>query len=315
MKKRFILTYYKYKVRTPIITLFLNKCQNINIKIKYLKKINNEEFTFYSLKKYNKNLQEYKDVIFLGEYGLFNKLFNIFKYKTTLLSLIISLCLFIFSSNYIYNIEISGNKDELIPLIKTELNNYNLKKYQKRIDNKKALEIEKIILRNLKKEIEWIEIRQVGVNLKVKFLKRRVAPILPHVGTSIYAQKDGMVVKFDVSSGVKMVKEYDYVKKGDLLINDTLTNSLGEDKYIGAYGSVYAYTWYIVESNFYLKNNKKKDEVEIYTLLLESNRAKIDKELTGDDEFLVDENILSFENDNNKYSLKIHYTLLEDITL
>ena len=127
--------------------------------------------------------------------------------------------------------------------------------------------------------------------------------------------KDGMIVRFEVTSGVKMVKEFDYVKKGDLLVSDTLITSSEESKYIGAYGSVYAYTWYNVESSYAVKNNKKIDELEIYNLLLEDNRAKIDKELTGNDEFLVKEQILSFKNDNNKYRLKIHYTLLEDITL
>ena len=72
---------------------------------------------------------------------------------------------------------------------------------------------------------------------------------------------------------------------------------------------------YIGLKSYDLGINKKIDELEIYNLLLEDNRAKIDKELTGNDEFLVKEQILSFKNDNNKYRLKIHYTLLEDITL
>ena len=229
--------------------------------------------------------------------------------------MITSICLYLYASNRIINIEIKGNDNKLIPVIKEELNINKISLYNKKLTTYEALNYEKIILSSLKKEIEWIEIRQVGVKLKVSFLKRRVAPILPSVGTSIYAQKDGMIVRFEVTSGVKMVKEFDYVKKGDLLVSDTLITSSEESKYIGAYGSVYAYTWYNVESSYAVKNNKKIDELEIYNLLLEDNRAKIDKELTGNDEFLVKEQILSFKNDNNKYRLKIHYTLLEDITL
>ena len=309
-----LLSYDRYHLKTPLITLFLDKIKNKNIEILELKNIKENEYTFTSNSKYKKELMKFNDIKLINSSGLLNTLRKHLKRKTTLLSLVCSICLYLYSSSKIININIKGNDDSLIPLIKEELNKNNIKVLKKKLNTKQSLVYEKNILKSLKKEIEWIEIRQVGVNLKVSFLKRRTAPILPEIGTSIYAQKDGMIVRFDVRSGVKMVKEYDYVKKGDLLVSDTLVSSSEEEKYIGAYGSVYAYTWYNVESSINVEN-KKVDQMEIYNLLLEDNRAKIDKELTGNDEFLIKEEILSFNNDNNKYSLKIHYTLYEDITL
>lgn len=313
--KLIIVNYDKYIVRTPIITLFIDKCRNKNIAIYDLKKINNEKYSFISPSKNKKNILEINDIELIKSYGIMNFINKYIRRKTALICIIFSLCLYAFFSNRIYSVDISGNQENLVPLIKEELEKYNVVKLKKKIGNESALKIEKEILKKLKDKIEWIEIRQVGVNVKVSFLKRRSAPIIPSAGTSLYAQKDGMIVRFDISSGIKMVKEYDYVKKGDLLVSDTLITSSEEEKYIGAYGSVYAYTWYLLESTYKIRNNENKDELEIYSLLLESNRAKIDKELTGNDEFLIKENILSFKQDNNKYSLKIHYTLLEDITL
>lgn len=310
-----IKNYDKYIIKTPLITLFIERLNKNKISIFNLKEIEKDTYSFYSFSKNKKNLLKFKDIQIINSFGVLNFIRKHIKRKTTLISLITSICLYLYASNRIINIEIKGNDNKLIPVIKEELNINKISLYNKKLTTYEALNYEKIILSSLKKEIEWIEIRQVGVKLKVNFLKRRVAPILPSVGTSIYAQKDGMIVRFEVTSGVKMVKEFDYVKKGDLLVSDTLITSSEESKYIGAYGSVYAYTWYNVESSYAVKNNKKIDELEIYNLLLEDNRAKIDKELTGNDEFLVKEQILSFKNDNNKYRLKIHYTLLEDITL
>lgn len=310
-----IRSFDKYHINTPLITLFLDKIKKNNIIIYDLEKIDNENYYFKSPSIYKNTLLKFNDVKIIKSSGLLNIVRKHLKRKTTFISLLFSICLYLYSSSKIINIEINGNDNDLIPLIHEELKKNNIKRFDNKLLNSEALIYEKNILKSLKKEIEWIEIRQVGVNLKVNFLKRRVAPILPSIGTSIYAQKDGMIVRFDVRSGVKMVKEFDYVKKGDLLISDKLITSSEEEKYIGAYGSVYAYTWYNVESKYVLKNGAKKDEMEIYNLLLEDNRAKIDKELTGNDEFLVKEQILSFKNDNNKYSLKIHYTLYEDITL
>lgn len=307
--------YDKYIIKTPLITLFIERLNKNKISIFNLKEIEKDTYSFYSFSKNKKNLLKFKDIYIINSFGVLNFIRKHIKRKTTLISLIASICLYLYASNRIINIEIKGNDNKLIPVIKEELNINKISLYNKKLTTYEALNYEKIILSSLKKEIEWIEIRQVGVKIKVSFLKRRVAPILPSVGTSIYAQKDGMIVRFEVTSGVKMVKEFDYVKKGDLLVSDTLITSSEESKYIGAYGSVYAYTWYNVESSYAVKNNKKIDELEIYNLLLEDNRAKIDKELTGNDEFLVKEQILSFKNDNNKYRLKIHYTLLEDITL
>ena len=307
--------YDKYIIKTPLITLFIDRLNKNKIPIFNLKEIEKDTYSFYSFSKNKKNLLKFKDTQIINSFGVLNFIRKHIKRKTTLISLITSICLYLYASNRIINIEIKGNDNKLIPVIKEELNINKISLYNKKLTTYEALNYEKIILSSLKKEIEWIEIRQVGVKLKVNFLKRRVAPILPSVGTSIYAQKDGMIVRFEVTSGVKMVKEFDYVKKGDLLVSDTLITSSEESKYIGAYGSVYAYTWYNVECSYAVKNNKKIDELEIYNLLLEDNRAKIDKELTGNDEFLVKEQILSFKNDNNKYRLKIHYTLLEDITL
>ncbi len=310
-----IKNYDTYIIKTPLITLFIERLNKNKISIFNLKEIEKDTYSFCSFSKNKKNLLKFKDIQIINSFGMLNFIRKHIKRKTTLISLITSICLYLYASNRIINIEIKGNDNKLIPVIKEELNINKISLYNKKLTTYEALNYEKIILSSLKKEIEWIEIRQVGVKLKVSFLKRRVAPILPSVGTSIYAQKDGMIVRFEVTSGVKMVKEFDYVKKGDLLVSDTLITSSEESKYIGAYGSVYAYTWYNVESSYAIKNNKKIDELEIYNLLLEDNRAKIDKELTGNDEFLVKEQILSFKNDNNKYRLKIHYTLLEDITL
>ena len=138
-----------------------------------------------------------------------------------------------------------------------------------------------------------------------KYYPNTTTPILKN---DMYASKCGVIKSINISSGNVLVEPNEYVEEGQILVKSTITNSKGEEVYIGTQGRIYAYTWNIVE----VEENNYVNEVESYVALLEKarrivshgfeNEEKIDKEV-----------ILKYEVSENEMFLRIHYTCIENI--
>ena len=67
--------------------------------------------------------------------------------------------------------------------------------------------------------------------------------------------------------------------------------------------------------NISLKLEKDNyDDASLYLKMLNIVNEKIDKELTGNDEYIEKINILNFKIDNFNGYMNVHATLVEDIT-
>ena len=110
--------YDKYIFKTPLITLFIERLNKNKISIFNLKEIEKDTYSFYSFSKNKKNLLKFKDIHIINSFGVLNFIRKHIKRKTTLISLITSICLYLYASNRIINIEIKGNDNKLIPVIK-----------------------------------------------------------------------------------------------------------------------------------------------------------------------------------------------------
>ena len=116
-----------------------------------------------------------------------------------------------------------------------------------------------------------------------------------------------MIASFDVDSGLIQVKKNDYVKKGDLLVENTIISTQNEIKIIPVKGHVYAYTFNQFEASI---QNVNQDQGEVFYQLLLSIRAKLPT-----DAIIDKENVLQMTKTRSKITLKVHYTLLEDIAV
>lgn len=298
------------EVFDPCFTL--DKLHNKNIKIYNFKKIDKYHYSFIT---HNKNVKiiknEFNSFKLIKKTGIINIIKNNLIRLSTIISIIISLLFFYTLNNLIMDININGDFSSLNSVIEKELLNYNLIKYKKRKTNEELLKIEKEIAIELYDLIEWIEIKNQGLNVEVRFLKRREAIKNVNTKKAIYSTKEGIVKNFNIEKGNKMVNINDYICPGQLLISGYIKDTKENEKFIGAKGSVYAYTWYNYSLSIDAKN---KDEITVYTLLINQANEMIDKELTGDDEFIFNERLLYFKVIDDIGILKIHYTLVEDIT-
>ena len=309
------LKYFKHVLVTlevfdPCYTL--SKLNNNKIIIYHFKKLDDYHYTFIT---HNKNIPSlkrlFKGIKINHKIGIVYTLIKNLLRISTVISIIFSLLLFSFLNQLIMDVKINGDSSSLVSIIDNKLKEKNINKYQIKKSNDDLLIIEKEISIELYDLIEWIEIKNQGLNVVVNFLKRRESFNIHNSKKAIYATKEGIIKSFNIEKGVTKVKINDYVGVGQLLIDGILIDSKGNNLFIGAIGSVYAYTWLNLSATCEVKN---EDEASIYLLLLEEIHNKVDKELTGNDEYIEKEHILNFKVKNGIGTLNVHYTLVEDIT-
>ena len=301
---KWVVTYYDE-------VALVNKLKFYNIEIYNLIKKDRYKFSFETKRKNRKRIRDnFKDCKIVSKKGIINYLEAIIC-KTTFLSILIASLALYNVSNRIWKVEINGDYKEIEEVLKEELvkNNIAISKYYPSSD--KLKEIEGNISLYLSKEIEFLELRRHGSVINLRYQKRRVAEELPNKGTSLYATKDGMIRYFNVQNGVKVVKEYDYVRKGDLLVKDVVEASSGELINVGTLGSVFANTFYIINVEY---EYDELDEVEVFSKMLDKAKIKIGTYLSKDEKIEI-EKVLNYKIDKNKGNMKVYYMLLEDITI
>lgn len=152
-----------------------------------------------------------------------------------------------------------------------------------------------------------MNVYQVGSVFHVEYTKRKQDSIKKDDFRNLYAKKDGLIAYFDVDSGLIQVKKNDYVKKGELLVSNTIVSTQNETRIIPVEGHVYAYTFNQFEASV---KNVNQDQGEVFYQLLLSIRSSLPS-----DAIIDKENVLQITKTRSKITLKMHYTLLEDIAV
>ena len=289
----------------------INKLYFYNIEIYKFKKIDEYKFCFETLRKNrNKIKKNFKQSKIVKKRGILNHVESILVHATFICIVLASISMYNVSKR-IWKIEIHGDYKGIEETLKEELVKHDLviSKYYPNDD--KLKEIENDITLYLSKEIEFLELKRKGAIISLRYQKRRMAEPLDSKGNNLYATKDGMVKYFTVFSGVKQVKEYDYVRKGDLLVKDVVETSSGELINVGTIGSVFANTFYIIDVSL---NHNNEDEAVIFSKMLDSAKRKISTYLSKDEKIEI-ERVLNYFIDEKSGKMKVYYMLLEDITI
>lgn len=289
----------------------VNKLNFFEIEIYNLKKIGKYKF-YFETKRRNRNKikKNFKDSKLVSRKGFFNYLESMIL-KTTFICVIVG-CLFFYNvSRRIWRIDIHGDYKEIEGELYNELKKYNLNISEYYPNNERLKEIEDNISLYLSKEIEFLEIRRSGGVITLRYQKRRKAKPLPLKGNNLYASKDGMIRYFEIQSGVKQVKEYDYVRKGDLLVSEVLETSEGDLINVGTLGSVFANTFYVIDVEVQHNN---EDEAVVFSKMLDKAKIKINENLSKNEKIEI-ERVLHYSISDSVGEMKIYYMLLEDITI
>lgn len=302
--------FIRFIVRAHSALFVLEKMRNNAIKIINFSKISDESFQFdvniKDSKRVKKLFLEYKVV---GRVGFLAWTYNLILQKTTILAILLSSVAFLDLTSRVYLISVLGTNRKINAEIRLKLKDLGVDKGIRKPNYSTLLSYEQKLRSTFYHEVEFLELRLHGVEINVKYNARRPEIEIPQKRKALYAKKDGLIVNFIVASGEIMVKENQYVKQGELLVNDRIIIN-GEEVVVGAYGEVYAYTWTIIESSYQLSEFEYEVDAFSYLLLKTENMMKEGFKKT---EKIIEENVLYFQVRDNIAQIKIHFTCLEDL--
>lgn len=303
-----IRTIYSCKVTYYSLEKFLEYCKNNEISISNLE-VDNYTFYFNVTKKNYVKLKLFvNEIIIIKKYGL-EKIYEITKLnKISIMLLVFSFCLYAGLNNRIYQITINGTNILLNDMIRQRIDELNISRYQLMPNNKELKELEKILKMEFIDYIDVISVNSKGTYIFINYAKKGEEVEIIEKHGKMYAKKDAIIKSFDIESG-KIVKEInDYVKKGELIVDDTLYYN---DKpiIVGTAGTVFGYTFNKISLSCISTGLEKS---EIYQILLSKARYEITKNFQLG-EYIEKEIILSYINQNEIANMTIHYTLVENI--
>lgn len=224
----------------------------VNISIKDFRKI----ITFAKQSKCKVKIKAKKGLPFIFNKYKKRKIFFIF------------LCLIVVGiislSNFVWNIEITGNttipSEELMQTLKEE--GLNIGTLKSKIDAKEIINK----MRLDRNDLAWIGIELKGTNAIVKVVEADKKPdiVKEDEYCNIVATKPAMIVKVNALNGTPLVKEGDVVKENTPLIGGWLEGKYTGMRYVHANGTVYGKVWYTEKQKIELKQviSSKTENVE-----------------------------------------------------
>lgn len=299
--------YDLYKIASTDIYELLKYAKQKKIKILHLR-LKDDMYSFYMPTYQRFILRNFEKPVYYNQtIGLLKYVLFLSRQYLNIVGVICFLGTVMTCSYFIFDIQIIGttprvNEQILVDLKKEHVDCFTMLKSYERL-NEILADLKTIY----KDDAEYMNVYQVGSVFHVEYTKRKQDQIEKDDYRNIYAKKDGMIASFDIDSGAIKVKRNDYVKKGDLLVENTLISTSDETKIIPVKGHVYAYTFNQYQASV---KNVNQDQGDVFYQLLLLIRAKLPTDAVIDKE-----NVLQMTKTRSKITLKVHYTLIEDIAI
>lgn len=184
-------------------------------------------------------------------------IFNKYKKRKIFLLFLLLIIVGIMSlSNFVWNIDVTGNvnidsKEIIETLQKDGLKIGTLKS---KVDTKKIINN----MRLDRNDLAWIGIEIKGTNAVVKIVEADLKPeiIQENEYCNIVATKPGIIVKVNAINGTPLVKEGETIKQGSVLVGGWLEGKYTGIRYVHANGEVQAKVWYSQTKKIELKQVK-----------------------------------------------------------
>lgn len=296
----------------------LIKIYELGISIKNIKYSNNIiefEVNYDDYNRINKYIKSYKFNI-KDNLGIY-KIIDILKIKKVfILNILLFFIILYILSHTIISVNVIHSKKYIRDLVSNSLDDYGIKKFSWKKDYNEIQKIKKKILDKYPKNIEWLEIEQIGMIYKVRVEEKIVTDIKDNnTNCHIIAKNDATITKIISDRGQAVVNTNDYVKKGDILISGEIKFNDEVKNNTCAFGKIYGEVWYTVDVNLprdyeeYKYTGKKRynfmiDKTKIFKSRLSNYKTKKKKILSifGYDFYLLIEKEIKI--DNKKYNEK-----------
>lgn len=305
-----MISYDIYLFRYYSLLALLNRMNDLKVEVKKYYVYKEELFYLKIGRKYRKIIKKnFSDFNIEEKMGFINFFDKLISKPITFISLVLSICLFFNLYNRVYVVELQGDYPIIEKRLVEFLSDNKIKKFSYGVSHSLLEELEVKIKEEFNNDLEFIEIVKEGAIINVNYKKRRKELVIEGKKGSLYASKDGVIKGFEILSGVKNVRLYQSVKKGDLLVSDILVTSDNNSVYIGTIGKVFASTFHYIE----VSTTNNMDDASKQAYLLDLARSKVSENINSHDEYIESETILV--NDLKNGYMKIYYVLYEDITI
>lgn len=245
----FLLGFVNISVEGFFVERFVNSCKQQKI---MLWRVKRKTATLLTANMNIKNFKKIRDiarktkckVIICSKRGLPILLYRYRKRKLLVLLTIPILFAIILSSQFVWNIEVTGlttiPQEKILEALNEE--GLSIGKRKSSIDSKKIINS----IRLKREDISWMAIDMKGTNIIVNIVEAEKKPniIDKNVYCNIIASKEGMISKITADMGTAVVKKGDIVKKGDVLIAGVMEGKYTERRNVHAKGEVRAKVWY-----------------------------------------------------------------------
>lgn len=227
-------------------------------------------------------------------------IFNKYKKRKIFLAFLIFLIFLLgVSSNFIWNIEIIEENQEIVQDLEKDIQEAGLTigKLKSKVNTKEI--INKVRLQ--REDIAWMGIELKGTNVIVRVVKSTSKPeiIDEEDYCSIVSDKQGIITKINAQNGTIAAKVGDTVNVGTTLINGWMEGKYTGIRYVHAKGEVEAKVWYsetmtipynaternetgeienkykVKFNNFEINFSKRLSKFEIYDTIYSENKFKI----------------------------------------
>lgn len=261
MNNLIIVNIRVFNLNSFLVTSIKN---NIHIeRISYKKNILKCKIKKEDLNKINK----YYKVTIVKAVNLESFLLVLKKNYLIVLSIFLSIFLFLIFKDIIIKVDIVSNNESLVKDLNKSLDNYGLHRLSIKKDENSLLAIKQKLEIDYKDTIEWLEIKNIGMTYLVTLEERKVKLEEPKESyCNVYAQKEGIVKKIVATQGNVLVSENQYVRAGDLLISGDISLNEEVKDQICALGTVYGEVWYKASISI-----PKKYQVKNYTGKTQTN--------------------------------------------
>lgn len=171
----------------------------------------------------------------------------------------------LFTSRFIWNIEIIGNDNIPTEELINSLNKNGLKtgEYKSNIDTKKIINE----LRLERNDLAWVGISINGTNATVKIVEANSKPNIVDENEycNIVSDKEGIIEKISANNGTIQVQKGDVIQKGTILIGGWIEGKYTGIRYVHSSGEITAKVWYSQKAKVHLKQTVKEETGNIET--------------------------------------------------
>lgn len=229
----------------------------------FLKKIVNKKIELYEVKLGSKwliievdsagykdicNIKTSYDIEIVDVKGILKVKEVISKYFFFILFFCIGIVINIFLSNIIFEVEVVHPSKYIRDIVYDDLEYRGIKKFAFKVSFNKKEQIEKAILEEEKKDIEWLEIESIGTKYVVKVEQRKLDKEKDKCNNrNIVAKKNAMIIDIIAESGEVIKKKNDYVLKDEIVISGVIHNKENIVNNKCAIGKIFGEVWYSVK--------------------------------------------------------------------